>query len=202
MNRKSLIKNSIYNVFYKALNVFFPLVTATYVSRRLLAAGVGQVFYAQNIAQYFITLAALGIPNYGIREIAKTVSCKVERDKIFNELFLINFLSSVFFSLLYYILICTVPAFIKMKTLHLVAGISICLNVFNVDWFYQGVEEYRYIAFRSFFIKFISLILIFLFINDEKDMVAYAVIHCIATGGIKLNLVLTILIIKSILNQL
>ena len=68
---QSLVKKSVYNVAYKLLNVFFPLISSVYISHILLAEGVGRVAYAQNIVTYFTTLAALGLPNYGVREIAK-----------------------------------------------------------------------------------------------------------------------------------
>lgn len=183
MSQKKLVKNSIYNVIYKGLNAFFPLITMTYVSRILLSSGVGKVTYAQNIAQYFVTLAALGIPNYGIREIAKRQNNRNEMNHTFTELFSINLLSTLFFSFCYYILIFAVPSFRKDNFLHVIVGFSICLNALNVDWFYQGVEEYKYIAVRSICIKFLSLICVFIFIRSPEDTTKYAAINCAAVCG-------------------
>lgn len=183
MKQKSLIKNSIYNMIYKGLNVLFPLITVTYVSRILLASGVGKVSYAQNIVQYFVMLASLGIPNYGIREISKNQNDAYKLNKIFNELFIINFISSIFFAICYYTMISTSQIFARNYVLHVVVGISIVLNIINVDWFYQGVEEYGYIVFRSFLVKIFSLILIVVFIRKPSDFLIYAVINCLAVGG-------------------
>lgn len=69
--QKSLAKNSIYNIIYTIANILFPFVTSIYVSRILLPVGVGKVASAQNIASYFVTLAALGLPSYGVREFAR-----------------------------------------------------------------------------------------------------------------------------------
>lgn len=69
--QKSLTKNSIYNVIYTIANILFPFATSIYVSRILLPAGVGKVASAQNIVSYFVTLARLGLPSYGVREFAK-----------------------------------------------------------------------------------------------------------------------------------
>lgn len=80
----TLLKNSVYNVLYRLLNVLFPLVSATYVARVIFAKGVGEVSYAQNIVAYFTTIAALGIPNYGIREIAKKRQSQTETKKLFS----------------------------------------------------------------------------------------------------------------------
>ena len=64
--QKSLVKNSIFNIIYTVANILFPFVTSVYVSRILLPAGVGKVAAAQNLASYFVTLAALGLPSYGV----------------------------------------------------------------------------------------------------------------------------------------
>lgn len=178
---KSLVKNSIANVFYRSLNVFFPLITATYVSRVLLVNGVGKVSYAQNIVSYFVMFAALGMPTYGTREIAKLKNqCK---NKLFSELFLINAISTAFFSGAYIILINSIDGFQKNLPLYYAVGIQLFMNVFNIDWYYQGEEEYSYIAVRSFVIKVLSVMSIFLFVKEANDYIYYAIITALGIVG-------------------
>ena len=71
MKNKSLGINAIYNIIYKILSVIFPLISTAYVSRVLLADGVGKVAAVNNNISYFLIFATLGIPVYGLREIAK-----------------------------------------------------------------------------------------------------------------------------------
>lgn len=78
--QKSLAKNSIYNIIYTVANILIPFVISIYVSRILLPVGMGKVASAQNIASYFVTLAALGLSSYGVREFAKVRDNKAERD--------------------------------------------------------------------------------------------------------------------------
>lgn len=92
--QKSLTKNSIYNVIYTIANILFPFATSIYISRILLPVGVGKVASAQNIVSYFVTLAALGLPSYGVREFAKVREKKHERNKLFTELLLVNIIST------------------------------------------------------------------------------------------------------------
>lgn len=183
LKNKSLSINAIFNIFYKLLNVFFPLISSAYLSRILQADGIGAVAYAQNIVSYFTMIAALGIPTYGIREIAKARNNKNELNKTSSELFIINFASTTFFVLIYYFMILDFSIFQKDITLHLIFGSLIWFNFINVDWFYQGTEEYVYITIRSTIIKFISLILLFIFVKDRNDYINYAIITCLATGG-------------------
>ena len=85
---KSLAKNSLFNVIYTVSNILFPLIASMYISRILLADGVGRVSYAQNVVSYFTTFAALGLPVYGIREIAKARDNQNSLNEVFTELFL------------------------------------------------------------------------------------------------------------------
>lgn len=184
MNSKiSLAKNSIYNVLYRMLNVFFPLISATYIARIILAKGVGEVSYAQNIVSYFTTLAALGIPNYGIREIAKIRNDNKLVNRTFSELVTINALSTTVCFIVYILMIFWIPSFRDNTIMYYAVGLMIPFNYINVDWFYQGNEDYSYITKRSFIIKFISLFAMFCFVRTERDAAIYALITSLATGG-------------------
>ena len=181
--KKSIATNAIFNVLYKLLNALFPLITATYVSRVILPEGVGKVAYAQNVVMYFTYIAALGLPTYGTREIAREKSSVRNRNRVFSELFTINFISTSLCVIAYIILINAFGGFAEDKTLHYVAGIAIILNYINVDWVYQGFEEFKYISIRSMIVKTISVVAIFIFVRKKEDFVIYALIHCLAVAG-------------------
>lgn len=172
---KSLAKNSLYNIVYRCLNVVFPLITVSYVSRVLLASGIGEVASASNIANYFTILAALGLPTYGTKVIAACRS-KEETSKSFWELFIINLLSTLLFSLAYYSMILIHPFFKDDLILYCIVGLAIIFNFINVDWFYQGKEEFAFITIRSFIIKVLSLVAIFTFVQTRQDILSYALI--------------------------
>ena len=179
----SLFKNSIFNTMYRLLNALFPLVTASYVSHVIFASGVGKVASAQNIVQYFVLIASLGIPNYGVREIAKSRIDAEEKGKVFSELFILNLITTLLSITVYYCMVLGFTHFEPEKSLYLIVGVSIILNIFNVDWYYQGVEEYVYIAKRSIFVKIASIVCIFLFVKKPEDYINYALISVVALAG-------------------
>lgn len=183
MSSKSLAKNSIFNIFYNLSNLLFPLITSMYVSRVLLPEGVGQVSYAQSIAAYFLTLSALGLPTYGVREMAKLRGNQQEKNKLFSELFSINFISTIVCSIIFFILIFMVDKFRSNLLLFIYCGIQILLNFMNIDWLYQAEEEYSYIACRSIAVKVISLIAVFVLVKERDDYIYYALISSLAAAG-------------------
>lgn len=173
---KSLAKNSIYNILYKCSNFIFPLIVSAYVSRILLAEGVGKVSSAQNIVTYFTILAALGLPTYGTKVIASCGKNMDKRNKAFSELFMVNAASTMICSIAYYLMVVQIPYFQHRQALSMVCGLAIIFNIINVDWFYQGCEEYGYIMVRNLLIKIISLVAIFVFVKTVDDYIKYAAI--------------------------
>lgn len=180
---KSIAKNAVFNMGYNAVSVIFPLVTSAYVARTLGASGVGEVSSAQNLATYFTMIATLGIPSYGVRAIAQARIHKEECNRTFSELFVINLFSTVFSLACYAVLILSLDKTLFSNPLHAIFASLIAMSIFNIEWLYQGFEEYKYITIRSILIKIISFILIFLFVKTEDDVNYYAIVICFGSVG-------------------
>lgn len=188
--KKSFLKNTVFNVGYKVLNVFFPLISAVYVSRILGPGGAGRVAYAQNILSYFLIFASVGIPTYGIKEIARNSVDKKGYSKSFTELFIINSVTTTICIAIYVALVLLVPSFYADNSVYFAVGISLFLNYLNIDWFYAGIEEYVYITVRSTLIKIIAIVGLFVFVRTRDDVVNYALVSAI---GLSANYLLNIL---------
>ena len=180
---KSLVKNSFFNVVYQLLNVLFPLITAPYVARVLLPENVGKVAVAQNWAQYFIVFAALGLPTYAVRETAQHRKNKGDLNKAFTELLVINTISTTISIIAYIIMLFTFGTFRENIALYLAVGAGILFNYITIDWLYQGIEDYGYIAVRSFIVKLLSLIALLVLVRNRNDFVIYALISTCPVGA-------------------
>lgn len=178
--KNSLAKSAVFNIIYQGLNVIFPLISASYVAKVLAPSGVGQVSYTQNIVSYFVMIAALGMPTYGTREISKYRDNQSRLNKTFSELFVLNGLSTAVCMGVYGIF---TALFVKDNhLLYIVCGLELVFNFINVDWFFRGKEDFVYIAVRSAVVKVLSLIMLVLFVRDEGDCAAYALLVCLANG--------------------
>ena len=127
--KKSIFKNYLYNVSLTILNIIFPIITFPYISRVLGAAGVGKVNFATSIVNYFLLLASLGIPVYGIREISKVRDSRDNASRIYSEIYTINLLSTILFSIIYYSIVLFVPYFEGQRMLFSVMGLLVILNL-------------------------------------------------------------------------
>lgn len=181
--KKSISKNSIFYMLYEVLNVLFPFLTGMYVARILLPTAVGNISYAQNIAQYFVILAFLGIPTYGLREISKVRYDQVKLSEIYSELVIINFCSTLIFGTIYLLLIITYPPFRDNIHLYLITGGAIAINVLNNSWLYTGLEEFQFISLRNIFFKCLAFIALVLLVKSPADYLKYAAITVMGTAG-------------------
>jgi O-antigen/teichoic acid export membrane protein len=180
--QKSLTKNVVYNSLYTGLNLLFPLIIAPYVSRILGASNLGKVNFAATIINWFVLFAVFGTTTYGIREVAKIQNSKEQLNRLFSEVFIINGIFSVIVTIIYYIIIFNIENFVRELPLYFIMSLSIILNMFDIDWFYQGIEEYRYITIRSAVFKLISLISIFLFVKHKEHYIIYGLVSVLATS--------------------
>lgn len=177
------MKNSIYNVAYKLLDIVFPLVTSIYIAHILMPDSIGRVAAAQNLVNYFVLVAAMGIPTYGVKAVAQYQTGSRESNRVFSELYFINLLLSVICGICYYLLIYNAAYFNGKETLYAICGINVLFNIFNVDWFYQGIQQYAYITVRSFIIKILALVALFIFVKTPADYLYYALISSGALVG-------------------
>ena len=180
---KSIAKNSVFNLIYNILNVLFPLVTGIYVSHILLSNSIGEVEAARNIAQYFVILSFLGIPTYGLREIAKVRNDKDKMSKLYSELMVINGVSTTVFLGVYMVVIVLVPTYSANLPLYLITGLSILFNMLNNSWFYEGIEEFSYICVRNIIVKALMMILLIVFVRNQNDYLIYAAITVVGVFG-------------------
>lgn len=182
LKKKSVWKNSILNLFYKLVSMLFPLVSSAYVARILMPSGVGKVATVQNTVSYFLMFAVLGLPSYGIREISKTRENQRELNRTFSELITINAISTTVAILGYAMLIFAMEKDRNEWGLYIACGLQLIFNYFNIDWLYQGEEDYSYICKRSLAIKTLSLMLLYALVKEPSDIIPYASITSCALG--------------------
>ena len=100
---KSVKYNFIMNLILTSSNFIFPLITFPYVSRVLMASGNGKVNFITSVVNYFMMVAALGIPTYGIRACAKVREDKDKLSKTVQELVIIHLVMTLI-TLVFFIL--------------------------------------------------------------------------------------------------
>lgn len=186
-----MAKNYLYNLLLTCANIIFPVLSFPYISRVLGPEGVGHVQFVFSFAQYFAIVAGLGIPIYGMQEIAKNRDNINGRSKAFSELMLIYVFFSLLLSLLYISVIVIFPYFKAGQDMYWIALLLVMFGCTYIDWVYTGMEQFKPIAIRSVLFKLIGLILMYTFIRSRSDYRYYLYIIMFSyLGNNWLNLIL------------
>ncbi len=182
-----LKKNIFYNSLFSISNFLFPLITFPYSSRILGPEGIGAVVFVDSITTYFILVSFLGIPLYAVRETGKRRNDPVALNKIASEILFIHIASVAAFALIYLSAAFAVPVLRQRIDLVCVGIVSMFVNVFTIEWFYQGTEKFRYIGIRSIISKTLSVIFLFVFLRKESPLIIY---YLFIVSGPAINAVL------------
>jgi len=180
----SLKRNYAYNSILTVSNYIFPFITFPYVSRVLGVTNIGTCNFVDSIINYFILLSVLGTSALGVREIAKNRSNPEELKKIFSSLFYLNAILTAVMLLLLLLSIVFVPKLQDNKELMLLGAVKLIFNLFLVEWFFQGMENFKYITIRSVIVKFLYVIFVFALVRDHSD---YKIYYAVIVGTVVVN---------------
>lgn len=169
----SIKKNFFYSSILTSANYIFPLLTYPYVSRVLGVTNIGICNFTDSIINYFILVSTMGVSVLGIREIAKCKDNRTELDKTFSSIFLLNTYATLIALILLLIFTFTVPKLSAHKPLMIIGAVKLLFNYLLIEWFYKGLEEFKYITFRTLLVKIGYTIAVFIFIQDTNDYPIY-----------------------------
>ncbi|MDO4286702.1 MAG: oligosaccharide flippase family protein [Eubacteriales bacterium] len=166
---QTIFKNFSYNLSYQVLSLILPIITVPYITRVFTQTTVGLNTVIQANCEYFILFGMLGITLLGPREIAKCLGDRNKTGKTFFSIFKIQFVFHLL-TLLIYIAYCV---FIEKKILSFVYILYIISSMFDISWFYIGIEDFKSIAQRNIFVKLVSFICLFIFVRQEDHIYRY-----------------------------
>ena len=174
---KSIKKNYLYNLSFQILTILIPLITTPYLARILEVSGIGISSFTISIASYFILFSSFGIAEYGQRQIAMERSDKKKYSTTFWELFIYKAITTTISIIFYLIFILSTTEY---TVLYFVLTLTLVASIFDISWFYQGLEEYRLISLRNIAIKLLFTISIFVFVKTAEDLTLYIVLYSLS----------------------
>lgn len=180
---QSLKKNFIYNAILTMSGYIFPIMVYPYVSRVLGVANIGACNFVDSIVEYFTILSMMGMNTIGIREIAKCKNDQQKLDNVFSQLFSLNTLTTITAIIILIIATNIVPKFAPYKDLLYIGVGKLFFNYMLINWFFQGLENFKYIAARTIFVKILFVISVFLFVKTETDVKLYYFLVALTWAG-------------------
>ena len=158
--------------------MLFPLITFPYAARIMQADGIGQINFYSSIIGYVSLFTSLGIPMYAVREIARVRDDVKARNNLAAEILLLHLLLSFVGYLIVGIISFFVPQVQLNIPLFFLLSLSILFTTIGCDWFYQGIEDFKYITIRGLVIKILSVAILFVTVKTKNDLMWYG-FYCV-----------------------
>lgn len=178
MKTTSVKKNFAYQLIYQVLVIILPFITSPYISRVIGAEGLGIYSYSYSVAYYFVLFSLLGIANYGNRTIAQVRENQEKLSYVFSSLVVAHILFSVIFCIIY-ILYVTLLA--EDKLYAAIQVFYVLSGLFDISWFYFGIEKFKFTVTRNVIIRIINVICVFAFVHEKGDLWKYCLIMALST---------------------
>lgn len=175
--------NAVMNTLLTASSMLVNVITVPYVTRVLSVEGYGDVMFAQNVSQWLSAMCLIGVPTYGLRECARVRDDPREMARVVRELLVIITIFTAVVLAGFGVSILIVPRFRQIAALMWVFLVSTLLLSYGVEWFFQAIEQYKYITIRSMVFKMLSLVAMLVFVRGEDDYLAYGVILALVVCG-------------------
>ena len=184
MSQPSIKKNFAYKSVLTLSTYLINFITFPYVARVLGVERIGLVNFVDNTVNYFLLFATMGVGLLGVREIAAVKEDKKRRDQVYSSVLALNLLFTLVSLGIYLLCVVTIPKLCQYDELFYIGTAKILFTVFLVEWFFTGVENFRYITLRSILIKVLYIISVFLFVRDTSD---YRLYFILTVGVVVLN---------------
>lgn len=180
---QSLRTNYIFNLINTVSQVLFPLITFPYAARIMLPDGIGLVNFYASIINYITLFSCLGIPVYAIKATASVRNNPEELNKVTIEIVSLNLILTVAAYLAVGIICLTVPKVSDNVPLFLILSLGIVFTTIGCEWFYKGIEDFKYITIRGLIVKILSIVILFCFVRTKDDILIYGLYTIIGSIG-------------------
>jgi O-antigen/teichoic acid export membrane protein len=172
----SLKKNFAYKGLLTIANPLIAIIIFPYITRILGVENVGLVNFVDNTVSYFLLFATMGITTLGIRSIAATKENQGDLNKVFSNILGLNILFTVAVLVVYNLLIFIVPRFNECSELFFIGNAKIMFTALTIEWFFNGIEDFKYITLRTLLVRILYIMAIFLFVRSAQDYKLYFVL--------------------------
>lgn len=153
----------------QVLNTFLPLITFPYLIRVIGFELFGLLSFAIAFVNYFQVITEYGFNLTGTRDISICEGNHYKLNLVYNEIMTSKIVLTIIGFLLMIVIVYTIPYFDKhWEIYYLTFGIIIGQTLFPY-WFFQGIQEMKYITYFNVISKVLFTLLIFIFVKAKSD---------------------------------
>ncbi|GAA4295913.1 oligosaccharide flippase family protein [Aestuariibaculum suncheonense] len=183
---RDLRNNFISLLVLRAGNYIIPLLTLPFLVKVLGVEKFGLVAFGEMIVLYFKSVVDYGFDLTGTRSISENREDHKVLDKLINTIFGAKLLLLLVCFLFLVFLILIFPKLNEIKLLLIYSYGIVLGNALLPTWYFQGIEQMKYITIVNLISKISYLLLLFLLVSNESDYIYVPLLNALGLviGGL------------------
>ena len=184
--RRTIAKNLISLSLLQYASYVFPLFTVPYLTRVIGVSRFGLVAFAQATVAYFGILVNYGFSYSATRQVTIERESRERLRQIFSQVMWAKILLAVLGFMILVPLIFILPRYRHEPLLFFAAYTIVAGFVFTSEWFFQGMEEMKYITMAGLISRGVATGLVFVVVRHAADYVFVPLLAGLGTiaGGL------------------
>lgn len=196
-DHKILIKNFSSLTILQISNYLFPLITFPYLVRVLGPEKFGLINFAAAFVAYFTVLTDYGFNLSATREISIHRKDIEKVSSLFSNVMTTKLILFFAGAIVFLPLLFLIPKFSADYPIYLGTYLFVFGSVLFPVWFFQGMEQMKYITIINIGVKALWLVSIFVFIKSSADVLTLVFLN---SGSLIIIGVISLIVIKKKFN--
>lgn len=179
-NSRILVENFISLSSVHVLNLVMPLLVLPHLVSTLKIELYGLVVLGITLTNYFLTLTDYSFSITGTRAVSSNRNSPKRLNYIYSKILFVKVFFLLISTIIYFIV---VISFSSLRSNYLIFLYSYPILIgyaFNVDWFFQGMEEMKYLTIVSAASKLFFAISILFLIDSSNDYLLHPIINSLS----------------------
>lgn len=180
---KSLIENFFSLGALQVINLILPLVVLPYMIKTVGFDKYGVVVLAASLIAYFSSVTDYSFTITATRDVAVFRDSPQKINIIYSKVLIVKSILLLFSWLIIGIIVFAYLPFYEEKTVFFCSALMLFGYVLFPEWFFQGIEKMKFIAFLNVGIKVFFTACIFILVRTPEDYWKYALLNSIGYIG-------------------
>ena len=170
MKEKQLIKNTSSLFIFNIAKMVFPFIILPYLTRVMSTETYGIVAYVKTVMTYMQIVVDFGFMLSATKDIVKSREDKEKMSVVIGDTLFARIMLGMFGFLTVCLLTLFLPILRKNIAYTILSYLVVFLSIFLMDFVFRGLEIMHIITIRFIFMKTLSTILTFFFVNNDNDI--------------------------------
>jgi PST family polysaccharide transporter len=181
MFKNKFIENFFSLTVLRVLTLIVPLVTYPYLIRVLGSESYGAVMWTWSIVNFFILFINFGFNLSVTKYISIHREDSKEVSKIVSTTIMTKFLLFIISTMLFTLLVFSIPKMAENSELFFLTFLLTIGETMMPIWYFQGIEQMKYTAIITSFVKLFFTVLVFVVIENPDDYLKIPLLYAFAS---------------------